>query len=158
MVKSKAQLGEELEVAFAPGLAARDPERYLDYALELPGRIAEADRTSVVVFFDEFQEVASPQQPYGDADRLTKRMRSIFQRSSGVSYLFAGSIEHLTRDLFTLSHRALHQFGGFHDLGPIDEPTRGDWIDGAIRADGCEVDPRRYIGSWHGELQPRPRR
>src|SRR5438105_4065089 len=41
VVKSKAQLGEELEIAFTPGLAARDPERYLDYALALPGRIAE---------------------------------------------------------------------------------------------------------------------
>jgi hypothetical protein len=55
----------------------------------------------VVVFFDEFQEVASPQRPYGDPDRLTKRMRAIFQRSTDVSYLFAGSIEHLMRDLFT---------------------------------------------------------
>src|SRR5207248_10512258 len=36
VIKSKAQLGEELEIAFAPGIAARDPERYLDYALGLP--------------------------------------------------------------------------------------------------------------------------
>ena len=35
------------------------------------------------MFFDEFQEIASPQQPYGDPDRLTKRMRAIFQRSDG---------------------------------------------------------------------------
>ena len=36
-----------------------------------------------ILFFDEFQEIASPQQPYGDPDRLTKRMRAIFQRSTG---------------------------------------------------------------------------
>src|SRR5205807_1634982 len=89
VVKSKAQLGEELEIAFNPGLAARDPERYLDYALALPGRIAEADSKQAVVFFDEFQEVGGQNQPYGDADRLTKRMRAIFQRSTSVSYLFA---------------------------------------------------------------------
>ncbi len=80
VLKSKAQLGEELEIAFAPGLAARDPDRYLDYAFALPGRIAAADGKEVVVFFDEFQEVAGPQHPYGDPDRLTKRMRAIFQR------------------------------------------------------------------------------
>ncbi len=90
-----------------PGLAGADPERYLDYALALPGRIAEADRKQVVVFFDEFQEVGGPHQPYGDPDRLTKRMRAIFQRTTGVSYLFAGSLEHLMRDLFTPSDRAL---------------------------------------------------
>src|SRR5205807_2245889 len=36
VLKSKAQLGEELEIAFTPGLAARDPDRYLDYAFSLP--------------------------------------------------------------------------------------------------------------------------
>src|SRR5205807_3870071 len=78
VLKSKTQLGEELEIAFAPGLAARDPERYLDYALGLPGRISEADSKPVVVFFDEFQEVGEQHQPYGNPDRLTKRMRAIF--------------------------------------------------------------------------------
>ncbi len=134
VVKSRAQLGEEIEIAFHPGLAARDPERYLDYALALPGRIAEADGVQAVVFFDEFQEVGSPNEPYGDSDRLTKRMRAIFQRSTGVSYLFAGSLEHLMRDLFAPSDRALHQFGGFHDLRPIDDEA---WIDGARRAIRC---------------------
>ncbi len=156
VVKSKAQLGEELEIAFAPGLAARDPERYLDYALALPGRIAEADRKEVVVFFDEFQEIASPHQPYGDADRLTKRMRAIFQRSTGVSYLFAGSIEHLMRDLFTPSHRALHQFGGFRELRPIDGQAWSAGLGERFAADDCEAEPAalaRIIE--YGEGQPR---
>lgn len=156
VVKSKGQLGEELEIAFRPGLAARDPERYLDYALELPARIAAADRKQVVVFFDEFQEVASARQPYGDPDRLTKRMRAIFQRSTDVSFLFAGSIEHLMRDLFTPAHRAFSQFGSFYDLRPI-EPE--DWARGLrerFSADECEIDDRaldRLIE--HGEGHPR---
>src|SRR5512146_1001287 len=95
VVKSKTELGEEMEIAFTPHLARRDPERYLDYALALPGRIAEADRKRVVLFFDEFQEIAGPRAPYGDPDALTKRMRAIFQRSPQLSVLFAGSIEHL---------------------------------------------------------------
>jgi hypothetical protein len=156
VLKSKAQLGEELEIAFSPGLAARDPDRYLDYALALPARMAQADGKEVVVFFDEFQEIASPQQPYGDPDRLTKRMRAIFQRSTGVSFLFAGSLEHLMRDLFTPSHRALHQFGGFHDLRPID---REAWTAGLAErfvADDCtfeEGDLSRIVD--YGELHPR---
>ena len=139
VVRSKAQLGEELEIAFSPGLAARDPERYLDYALGLPGRIATADGRQLVVFFDEFQEIASPQQPYGDTDRLTKRMRAIFQRSSGVSYLFAGSLAHLMHDLFTPAHRALHQFGGFHDLRPIDGEAWREGLAQRFVADDCVV-------------------
>lgn len=140
VVKTKAQLGEEVEIAFTPGLAAREPDRYLDYALALPGRIAEADGVQAVVFFDEFQEVGSPNEPYGDSDRLTKRMRAIFQRSTGVSYLFAGSLEHLMRDLFAPSDRALHQFGGFHDLRPIEDEA---WLKGLaerLAADDCKTD------------------
>ena len=156
VIKSKAQLGEELEIVFSPGLAARDPDRYLDYALGLPGRIADADRKQVVVFFDEFQEVGGPHQPYGDPDRLTKRMRAIFQRTSGVSYLFAGSLEHLMRDLFTPSHRGLHQFGGFHDLRPIDAEAWAEGLNERFEADDCEVEPaalERIIE--YGEGQPR---
>jgi hypothetical protein len=156
VIKSKAQLGEELEIAFSPGLAARDPERYLDYALALPGRIADADRKQVVVFFDEFQEIGAAHQPYGDPDRLTKRMRAIFQRTSGVSYLFAGSLEHLMRDLFTPSDRALHQFGGFHDLRPIDPEAWAEGLSERFAADDCVVEPAaldRIIE--YGEAQPR---
>ncbi len=156
VIKSKAQLGEELEIAFTPGLAGREPDRYLDYALALPGRIAEADRKEVVLFFDEFQEIGGPHQPYGDPDRVTKRMRAIFQRTNGVSYLFAGSLEHLMRDLFTPADRALHQFGGFHDLRPIDTEA---WLAGLserFAADDCEADPgalERIVE--YGEAQPR---
>jgi len=156
VVKSKAQLGDELEIAFHPGLAARDPERYLDYALELPGRIATADHKEVAVFFDEFQEIASPQQPYGDPDRLTKRMRAIFQRATGVSHLFAGSLEHLMRDLFTPSQRALHQFGGFHELRPIDEEAWARGLTERFGADDCHVEPgvtSRIVE--YGERHPR---
>jgi DNA-binding transcriptional ArsR family regulator len=156
VVRSKTQLGEEIEIAFHPGLAARDPERYLDYALALPGRIAEADSRPVVVFFDEFQELASPNKPYGDPDRLTKRMRAIFQRQSGVSYLFAGSIEHLMRDLFVPRQRALSQFGSFHELRPI-EPE--DWATGLqerFAADDCTLDEQALTRLVElGELHPR---
>lgn len=156
VVKSRTQLGEELDIAFQPGLAARDPERYLDYALELPGRIGAADRKQVVVFFDEFQEIASPQRPYGDPDRLTKRMRAIFQRSPGVSYLFAGSLAHMMRDLFTPQQRALHQFGGFHDLRPIDEDAWRAGLSERFEADGCAVAEAALARILHyGELHPR---
>jgi DNA-binding transcriptional ArsR family regulator len=109
-----------------------------------------------VVFFDEFQEIGSSNQPYGDADRLTKRMRAIFQRSTSVSYLFAGSLEHLMRDLFTPSHRALHQFGGFHDLRPIDDEAWMKGLGERFAADDCEIQPEaltRIIE--YGEAQPR---
>jgi uncharacterized protein len=140
ILKLKSQLGDAIEVAITPGFAAQNPDRALDLALELPERVAKADGRRLILFFDEFQEVASERRPYGDPDAVTKRMRSIFQRSSNVSYLFAGSLEHVMRDLFAPSRRAFSSFGGFHSLRPI---TAEDWTHGLAErfaADDCTID------------------
>lgn len=137
VLKLVGELGEGVELALTPGLAARDPERALDLALELPERVAVADGRRMVVFFDEFQELASARRPYGDPDAVTNRMRAIFQRSTSVSYLFAGSIEHVMRDLFAPSRRAFSGFGSFYSLRPI--PVE-DWLAGLAErfaADDC---------------------
>jgi hypothetical protein len=137
----KGQLGEAVELAITPGLAAQDPERALDLALDLPEHVARADGRRLILFFDEFQELAGARHPYGDPDLVTKRMRAAFQRSSSVSYLFAGSIEHVMRDLFAPGRRAFSGFGGFHALRPI---AIEDWRRGLLNrfsADDCTIMP-----------------
>jgi uncharacterized protein len=139
VLRMVGELGEGVEVALTPGLAARDPERALDLALELPERVARADDRRLVLFFDEFQELATARKPYGDPDAVTNRMRAIFQRSTAVSYLFAGSIEHVMRDLFAPSRRAFSGFGSFYALRPI---APEDWRAGVAErfaADACDV-------------------
>jgi hypothetical protein len=140
VVRMVGELGEGVEIALTPGLAARDPERALDLALELPEQVARADGKRLVLFFDEFQELASARRPYGDPDAVTNRMRAIFQRSTSVSYLFAGSIEHVMRDLFAPSRRAFSGFGSFYSLRPIADE---DWRAGLAErfaADGCTIE------------------
>jgi uncharacterized protein len=139
ILRMVGELGEGVEIALTPGLAAQDPERALDLALELPERVARADSKRLLLFFDEIQEVASARKPYGDPDAVTNRMRAIFQRSTSVSYLFAGSIEHIVRDLFAPSRRAFSGFGSFYSLRPI---TSEEWIRGVadrFAADDCSV-------------------
>ncbi len=156
VMKMQSQLGDAVELAITPGLAAHHPQRALSDALELPQRVALADGKRCVVFFDEFQEIASSRKPYGDPDALTKRMRAIFQRSTQVSYLFAGSVEHVMRDLFAPHNRAFSGFGGFYPLRPIAEE---DWQKGLgerFEADGCQIaeDALARIVDL-GELHPR---
>ena len=139
-LKMQTQLGDGVELALTPGLAYRDPNGALDRALELPERIAVADRKRLVLFLDEFQEVAGERKPYGDPDAVAKRMRAIFQRTTSVSYLFAGSIEHVVRDLFAPNQRAFSGFGSFHTLSEI---PRERWLAGIAErfaADDCTVD------------------
>ena len=139
VLKMVGELGEGVELALTPGLAARDPEAALDLALELPERVAVADGKRLVLFFDEFQEVASARRPYGDADAVTNRMRAIFQRSTAVSYLFAGSIEHVMRDLFAPSRRAFSGFGSFYSLRRIEAEEWRAGLAARFREDDCKI-------------------
>jgi hypothetical protein len=91
------------------------------------------------VFLDEFQEVAATGQPFGDTDRVTKEMRAILQRSDRVSYLFAGSIEHLMLDLFAPTDRALSQFGSFRHLTPISPDDRQHGIAQRFQRADCRI-------------------
>jgi hypothetical protein len=136
-LRARQDLGEDIEITLALPLAERDPAGALLAALALPQRLAEADDRHVVVFFDEFQDIASGR--FGDLDIVTRQLRAVLQRSRSVSVIFAGSIEHLMRDLFAPSERALSQFGGFHELAPI---TPEQWTVGVrdrLSIDGTTI-------------------
>ena len=139
LLRLVGELGEGVELALTPGRAAQDPERALDLALELPERVARADGRRFVLFFDEFQEVASARRPYGDPDAVTNRMRAIFQRSTAVSYLFAGSIEHTMRNLFAPARRAFSGFGSFYSLRAIGEEEWRRGLAERFAADGWTI-------------------
>jgi hypothetical protein len=73
-----------------------------------------------------------------------------------VSFLFAGSIEHLMRDLFAAEERALSQFGSFHPLPPIPAEAWQAGIEERLAADGCTIEPEgleRLVAA--GEGHPR---
>lgn len=154
----KGEFGDDVELAFEPGLAARDPMRYLRFALRLAQSIAEKDTRKMVLFFDEFQSIRDLEASGrgSDPEALQKMMRSVFQRAPDVSFLFAGSLEHLMRDIFGPSERPLSGFGGFHPLQPI---SADDWRNGLTARyakDGCTIDDvalERLIE--RGELHPR---
>lgn len=132
VARARQDLGDGVELVFEVGLGQRESDRHarLRAALELAERLALSDGKRVVIFIDEFQEIVGADKRFGDPDVLTRLLRSILQRSPDVSVLFAGSIEHLMRDLFAPSDRALSQFGGLHELAPI---TAAQWQAG-IRA------------------------
>ncbi|HWV87511.1 MAG TPA: AAA family ATPase [Capillimicrobium sp.] len=117
--------GIDLELTLLPRRAQESPAEALRTAVQLLGVIADADDRRMVVFLDEFQEIAGGR--FGDPDAVTKMLRAVLQRAPSVSVVFAGSIEHMMRQLFGPSERALSQFGSFFDLGEI---TPEEWRDG----------------------------
>lgn len=147
------ELGQEVEIAWKPELAQRDPRRYLKFALELPHEIAKKDGKRVAVFFDEFQQVLSLDQ--GQDQALQKLMRSVFQSSNKVSYLFAGSIEHMIRQIFS-ADQPLGHFGGFYNLSPITEEAWREGLQVRFKRDECSIsDDALTLMVELGELHPR---
>lgn len=139
VVRARQDLGDGVEVVFEAGLDREPSSAHarLRAALEIAQRLAERDDRRVILFFDEFQDIAGGR--FGDPDQLTRLLRSVFQRSPGVSVLFAGSVEHLMRDIFAPSDRALSQFGAFHELAPITGAQWKDGISGRLADDGCSI-------------------
>lgn len=127
-MKAQADLGDAVELAVRPGRAASDPERALRTALDLPQRIALRDGKRLILFVDELQEIAGG--GYGDPDGLMRFMREALHRSDLVTALFAGSLEHMMRELFTNRHRPFYGFGGFMELTPI---AASEWLEGLER-------------------------
>lgn len=122
---------EGLDLTILPRLR-HDPVRYLDYALALPERIAAADGRRLVLFVDEFQNVDKIGENHerGWSEPLKRKMRSVFQRAPHVSFLFAGSLEHMMVSIFGRSDEAFFNFGSFHELGPI---LPEEWRSGLTR-------------------------
>ena len=154
-MRTQADLGDAVELALHPGRAAGDPGRSLRMALGLLQRIAERDGKRLVLFVDELQEIADG-GGYGDPDALMRFMRETLHGSDRVTALFAGSLEHMMRDLFTSRQRAFYGFGGFMELAPI---LAGEWREGLEKRfaeDGCsvEADALERIVEL-GELHPR---
>lgn len=147
------ELGQEVEIAWKPELAQRDPRRFMKFALELPQEIAKRDGKRVAVFFDEFQQVLSLDQ--GQNEALQKLMRSVFQRSNKVSFLFAGSIEHMIRQIFS-AEQPLGHFGGFYSLSPITEEAWREGLRERFERDECTIsDDALTLFIELGELHPR---
>jgi hypothetical protein len=94
-------------------------------ALRLLEVIAARDERPLILYVDELQEIAGGD--YGDGPRVVRELREILAESPHVTCLFAGSVEHMMRELFTNRQRALYGFGGFHELTPITAP---EWLVG----------------------------
>jgi hypothetical protein len=144
--KLRTGLGEDVELAWATPTTGRTPGASLAATIALAQRIAESDGRRIAVLLDEFQDIAAMPNRFGDPDVLSKQLRSQLQRSPLVSVLFAGSIEHLMRDLFGPARRALSQFGNFHALSPI---LPSEWEQG-IAARYRELDLSAAKGTIRG--------
>ncbi len=83
-------------------------------ALDLPEGIANQKATRLVVMFDEFQEIATIENP-----TILHTMRQRFDMQGNVSYIFAGSSKQIFAQIFLEKSAPFSDFAHWIELGPI---------------------------------------
>ncbi|HYN83457.1 MAG TPA: ATP-binding protein [Gemmatimonadaceae bacterium] len=92
--------------------------------------LAASKKTNVGLVLDEFQDITK----FGGQD-AEWHLRGIVQRHKQVSYIFAGSEEHLIRAMLG-SGRAFYKMLDQHHFGPIDRDHMSSWIDQRMQTAG----------------------
>lgn len=90
--------------------------------LQLPELIARTKGYRIVVCIDEFQQIGE----FADSLTFQKKLRSVWQLQSNVSYCLYGSKKHMMERMFQNSSYPFYRFGDLFYLGKIGE---SDWIE-----------------------------
>ncbi len=103
--------------------------------LSLPQKIAERKHCHIVVCLDEFQQVGE----FPDSLTVQKRMRSVWQHQTDVSYCLFGSKQHMMESLFLKSSNPFYKFGDSIPVGPIPTEEWIPYIQKGFRSEGKEI-------------------
>lgn len=97
------------------GLDGRSAEKTdLIEVLAAPQELASRTGKTVVVVFDEFQQIVD----YDD-DLAERQLRSSIQHHKNVAYTFLGSRKHLLQQMFLDHSRPLYRAAAHYPIGPI---------------------------------------
>lgn len=108
---------QELEISFD----WKAVEKNYREILNLPEKIASSKKISIVICLDEFQNLATFNEP----ELFQKRLRSEWQHHQQVTYCLYGSQQHMMTELFVKQSKAFYKFGEIMYLQKI---SRTDWI------------------------------
>ncbi|MDE5722768.1 MAG: ATP-binding protein, partial [Paramuribaculum sp.] len=93
----------------------------IDEILRLPEKIAQKKGCNIVVCIDEFQQIAE----FRDSRTFQKRLRSVWQLQTSVSYCLFGSKKHLMNELFEKKSLPFYKFG---DAIYLQKISTDDWV------------------------------
>ncbi len=113
-LKPKLMVSPEGNVTLDFTLDKKFKEEELKEIFDFPERVAQEKNKRLIMIFDEFQEITMM-----DGLGIEKLMRSRFQHHKNVSYVFAGSKEHLLHQMFEERSKAFFKFARPMSLGPI---------------------------------------
>jgi hypothetical protein len=125
-----------ISVSFKKEAIAQGTEKVLAKIIDAPQKLAEAKKKRLVVAFDEFQEITTM-----DGLSLEKTVRSSFQRHKDVTYLFAGSKQHIMTEMFGQERRPFYKFAKPFPLERIPLPEFSAFITSKFKATNISIRP-----------------
>jgi len=96
--------------------------------LHLPEKIAKEKNIDIIICIDEFQNIASFENP----DLFQKRLRSEWQHHENSTYCLYGSKQHMLMELFEKQSMPFYKFGEIMYLPKIEEKYWIKFITGAF--------------------------
>lgn len=103
--------------------------------LQLPELIARTKGYRIVVCIDEFQQIGE----FADSLTFQKKLRSVWQLQSNVSYCLYGSKKHMMERMFQSRSYPFYRFGDLFYLGKIGEDDWVQYIQQRFRATGKDI-------------------
>lgn len=113
---------------------AQGSEKVLPRILDTPEMLAESKKKHLILAFDEFQEISEM-----DGLELEKLMRSHFQKHKNVTYLFAGSKQHVMTEIFGQEKRPFYKFAKPFPLQKIPLPQFAAFITSKFKGTGISI-------------------
>lgn len=117
----KISLGQDPTSDFSVSLEYNPSNHTTEQILQLPEQIAESKGIRIVVCIDEFQQIGE----FSDSLTFQKKLRSVWQLQSHVSYCLYGSKKHMMEKIFLNRSYPFYRFGDILYLKKISEP---DWV------------------------------
>jgi hypothetical protein len=115
-------------------------EQAVEELLDLPERIARAEKRRFVVVLDEFQEILRL-----DGETLERQLRAAIQNHTNVSYLFAGSKTQMLIDMVSDQRRPFYQTGALMTIDKIPEDEFGPFVHTKFSKSGKKISSEALI-------------
>lgn len=123
VVRATSSKWEEwMEMNFSIALEYNRADTVTEDILQLPETIAKQKGIKIVICIDEFQQIAD----FPDSITFQKKLRSVWQLQSNVSYCLYGSKKHMMEKMFQSQSHPFYRFG---DLFYLDKISETDWVE-----------------------------
>lgn len=118
----KISIGQDPLTDFSIALEYNRTNTVTEDILQLPETIAKQKGIKIVICIDEFQQIAD----FPDSITFQKKLRSVWQLQSNVSYCLYGSKKHMMEKMFQSQSHPFYRFG---DLFYLDKISETDWVE-----------------------------